>query len=307
MKIFISHSSREKPLIRAIVPELPPYIGQWLDEEQLFFGEDVEASLKTAIQDDSDFVILFVSHNAVDSPWVQRELKWALAREKEVGTPFVLPIVLDKDAWDRIKPAVFRKRRFLTCADFSEAGTRALAGQLQSELMGWIVRHFDQRRMKAQKAPISVSLAGRWTSTFTWDPRHEGDPGESADTIMVTQTGDEVSGETLEGDYAYKFRGRIVGEYLLGEWQSLKLPLFGVFQLKLEIDSLQSIEGYWIGNGARLPYHGKWIWHRDNLKPTASHKVRPRRKPATPKKNPGNPTARKPTTAIVRRRGVRKK
>lgn len=262
MKIFLSHSSREKPLIRAIVPELPSYIGRWLDEEQLFFGADVDASLKSAIQDQSDFVILFVSREAVDSSWVQRELKWALEREKEIGRPFVLPVVLDKDAWNRIRPAAFRKRRFLSCTDLSEAGIRTLAGQLQGELMGWIVLHYDQNQMETQTAPVNMSLSGEWSSTFTWEPRHAGDTGESTDTITVTQKKADVAGETVQGEYAYRFQGRIIGEYLLGEWNSLKLPLFGVFQLKLDIDSLQTVEGYWIGTGAKLPYHGKWVWNR---------------------------------------------
>ena len=302
MKIFLSHSGRDKPLIRAIIPELPAYIGKWLDEEQLFFGEGIEASLKKAIQDESDFVILFVSKEAVESRWVQAELKWALDREATIGRPFVLPVVLDQEAWEKIKPPSFRQRRFLSGMDMSETGIKALASKIQNELMGWIVRHYDQQEIEKQKAPVNVQLSGEWASTFTWEPRFEGDVRASNDTILVKQSGSEVSGETLEGEYAYSFKGRIVGDYLLGEWKGTKLPLFGVFQLKIDIDFLQTIEGYWIGTGARFPYHGKWVWNRERPKRAVKSTVVPRKKTADRKK-----TVRTPTSGSVKTDGPRKK
>jgi hypothetical protein len=59
MKIFVSHSRRDKALIREIASHLPTYIRPWLDEEQLLFGMNLEASIRTSILSDANYVITF--------------------------------------------------------------------------------------------------------------------------------------------------------------------------------------------------------------------------------------------------------
>ena len=107
MRIFFSHSTRDKPLVREIRRHLPSHITTWLDEEELLFGDEIEKSIRSAITDTSDFVVVFVGRESVRSPWVRRELKWALERERQTGFIFVLPILLDKESWEakRLKPA----------------------------------------------------------------------------------------------------------------------------------------------------------------------------------------------------------
>jgi hypothetical protein len=34
--------------------------------------------------------------------------------------------------------------------------------------------------------------------------------------------------------------------------------LFGVFQLIVDIGNEDKVRGYWIGNGSKEPYFGKW-------------------------------------------------
>ncbi len=43
-------------------------------------------------------------------------------------------------------------------------------------------------------------------------------------------------GTSVKGEYQCRFRGRLRGEYVLGGWEGRKLPLFGVFQVKIDID-----------------------------------------------------------------------
>jgi hypothetical protein len=107
-----------------------------------------------------------------------------------------------------------------------------------------------------------VRLAGTWRTRTTWSPRDERDPGVSDDIIVVQQNGNAVSGQAIEGPEQYSFTGRIVFDCLIGEWKGRRLPLQGVYQLKIDIDSALHIEGYWIGNGAKSLYFGEWIWDR---------------------------------------------
>jgi len=79
MKIFFSHSSRDKPLVREIRSYLPPHIRAWIDEDDLLVGEDLEQSIKSAITSTADFLVIFIGADSIRSHWVKRELDWALA------------------------------------------------------------------------------------------------------------------------------------------------------------------------------------------------------------------------------------
>lgn len=82
MKTFLSHSSRDKALVREIRSHLPKHIDPWLDEERLLIGSDLRLSIQQAIQEDADFVVIFLGREAIRSEWVQTELRWALERER---------------------------------------------------------------------------------------------------------------------------------------------------------------------------------------------------------------------------------
>ena len=51
MKVFLSHSSRDKALVREIRSHLPEHVTTWLDEEELLVGQDLKISIKSAIED----------------------------------------------------------------------------------------------------------------------------------------------------------------------------------------------------------------------------------------------------------------
>lgn len=79
MKIFFSHSSRDKALLRELRGYLPPWISSWIDEDELLFGSGLDASLKRAIDEEADYVVLFLGHEALNSKWVKREVDWVAA------------------------------------------------------------------------------------------------------------------------------------------------------------------------------------------------------------------------------------
>ena len=113
MKIFLSHSSRQKPLVREIRNNFPEHIRSWIDEQNLLIGASIESSLSTTIKEDTDFVILFVDSHAVRSGWIQKELEWALEREEKLNRPFILPVLIEPEAWAELQPARFRMRKYV--------------------------------------------------------------------------------------------------------------------------------------------------------------------------------------------------
>jgi DeoR/GlpR family transcriptional regulator of sugar metabolism len=154
MRIFMSHSSKHKPLVREITHYLPAHVLSWIDEKQLLVGENITESIKDAIEVGVDFVILFVDLSSATSAWVRKELEWALDKEARLGRKFILPIVLDKEAWDLLEPATFRERKYVTCSDFSEDGIRNLADNLSSHLFAWLSRGVSNQQPETKDDPV---------------------------------------------------------------------------------------------------------------------------------------------------------
>src|SRR6266508_2494950 len=104
MRIFLSHSTHYKPLLREVRHHLPEHINAWIDEDRLLVGDDIAVSLQQAIAADSDFVVLFIDRRSAESVWVKKEVEWALAAEQRLGRTFILPVVLEESAWQAFQP-----------------------------------------------------------------------------------------------------------------------------------------------------------------------------------------------------------
>lgn len=137
MRIFLSHSSRDKATVREIRKHFPPWLETWVDEDRLLFGAELAPSLKDAIDAEVDYVVLLFGNDAADSPWVKREISWALEREEQLGRTFLLPVLLE-DVRDRLSDFDLAGRVTLEIADFTSTSTRALAERLVTHLGGWM-------------------------------------------------------------------------------------------------------------------------------------------------------------------------
>lgn len=157
MKIFLSHSSRDKPLIREIQSYLPQHIKTWIDEEELLFGDEIENSLRKAIKLDADFLVIFVGREAIQSKWVKKELNWALEHEQRIGRTFVLPVVFDTDVWDQVEPKEFQNRKYLECTDFTSSGVKLFSEKFKDELFAWLSR---SRLLGSERAKAILRLHG---------------------------------------------------------------------------------------------------------------------------------------------------
>ncbi|MBI3528137.1 MAG: TIR domain-containing protein [Betaproteobacteria bacterium] len=156
MQIFLSHSSKQKPLVREIRRYLPAYLGSWIDEKQLLFGDNIGTSIEATIKSDMDYVLLFIDEHAATSSWVAKELEWALQAEKILGRTILLPIVIAENALRDIGSIEIQNRKHLKLKDFQESSVRALADSIASDLFALVCRDMDRLRTPKPKTPSAT-------------------------------------------------------------------------------------------------------------------------------------------------------
>ncbi|MFN9197835.1 MAG: TIR domain-containing protein [Planctomycetaceae bacterium] len=113
MRIFLSHHSDDKSLVREVKQALPEFLQTWLDEDRIRWSDNIAVRLLEAINVHCDFLILFLRAKTLKSKWVQRELRAALRREKELGRTFILPVVLDSRTTLAALPAFLKERLYI--------------------------------------------------------------------------------------------------------------------------------------------------------------------------------------------------
>ena len=99
LKIFLCHSSGDKPQVRALHDVLLKIgAAPWLDAEQLLPGQDWNLEIQKAL-DASDVILLCLSKKSVDKEgYVQKEIRVALDRALEMpeGRIFLIPARLEE-------------------------------------------------------------------------------------------------------------------------------------------------------------------------------------------------------------------
>jgi hypothetical protein len=84
MKVFISHSSRDKWIARKLSEEITNLkCTTFLDEKDIQTGESIDSEINKHLVDCDDFLLL-LSPDSIKSHWVLIELGGALALKKRV-------------------------------------------------------------------------------------------------------------------------------------------------------------------------------------------------------------------------------
>jgi len=110
--VFLSHSSKDKPFIRQLAADLTERgVLVWLDEQQIKVGDSINKAINQGLIE-SDYFVIALSENSVNSEWVERELNSALIDEIEEKKVKVLPIKLTNCKF----PPLIRDKKF---ADFT--------------------------------------------------------------------------------------------------------------------------------------------------------------------------------------------
>jgi formylglycine-generating enzyme required for sulfatase activity len=100
LRVFLCHSSQDKPAVRELYKKLrnEPWIQPWLDEEELYPGDDWELAIEKAVEN-SDVVLACISNGSINKRgFVQKELRFALdvALEMPEETIFIIPLRLEE-------------------------------------------------------------------------------------------------------------------------------------------------------------------------------------------------------------------
>lgn len=94
-KIFLSHSSKDKPKVREIASFLKENgIYVWIDEAEIRIGDSLIKKITTGIYE-VDYLFAFLSNNSINSNWVQIELEMAMNLEIKEKRVIVVPVLLE--------------------------------------------------------------------------------------------------------------------------------------------------------------------------------------------------------------------
>lgn len=94
-KIFLSHTSTDKPFVRKLAADLRRYGHTvWIDEAEINVGDSLIGKIREGL-DQVDYVAVILSKTSIKSEWVQREIEIASNREIEEKKVIVLPIIIE--------------------------------------------------------------------------------------------------------------------------------------------------------------------------------------------------------------------
>ncbi len=109
LRVFLCHASQDKPAVRELYKRLAEenWIDPWLDEENLFPGQDFDFEIIKATRD-ADAIIICLSKTSVTKEgYVNKEIRRALdiADEKPEGAIYIIPLRLDEcePSFERLK------------------------------------------------------------------------------------------------------------------------------------------------------------------------------------------------------------
>jgi len=151
MKVFLSHASQSKDRVRRISDAFPRHVEAWLDQDELPPGSQLALRIEQAIQEECDFVIVFVDADALASAWVKREVDLALQRKADLKREFLLPVLLE-DVGDRLgELGPLQDYIYLRAFDHSDAGLARSGRELCEQLFALASRQIEVLRSEGRR------------------------------------------------------------------------------------------------------------------------------------------------------------
>jgi TIR domain len=130
LKVFLCHSSEDKPVIRTLHKRLTKSgFRVWFDEKKLVPGQDWQQEIRAAVTS-CDVMIVCLSQNLViGEGWVHQEIKFAvdLVQKYTEKTLFIIPLRLEKIAIPK------NLRQWHTANLFDKDGYRKLVQALRTQ------------------------------------------------------------------------------------------------------------------------------------------------------------------------------
>ena len=124
-----------------------------MDEDELSVGESLSDSIKNGINIETDYLVIFIGPESVESKWVQKEIDWALDRETKLNRTFIIPVLLDPGLSKELREKL-GDRIYLSCTDFTKSGVKNFSQKMYNTLFQLYLRliedqHRDSEKLKA--------------------------------------------------------------------------------------------------------------------------------------------------------------
>jgi hypothetical protein len=117
--VFISYSEKDREFAQRLQADLARYgIRTWYSQRDLHSGDTLYDSIKEAIRS-SDKILLVLSKNSIQGPWVQKEIESAFEKEREGTKLVLLPIRIDDAVLSTDNPSISDIRRIRHISDFT--------------------------------------------------------------------------------------------------------------------------------------------------------------------------------------------
>jgi hypothetical protein len=168
LKVFICHSSEDKPEVSELYSKLKQYKGiqPWLDEIDLIPGHDWDLEIRRAVKS-ADVILVCLSRGSVTKKgYVQKEIKYALdvADEQPEGAIFIIPLRLEEcEVPDRLS-----RWHWVNYFEAQGYGKLLRALQTRADAFGITLPAPSEVNNKPASEPITVNLG-----IFTPNNQHQ--------------------------------------------------------------------------------------------------------------------------------------
>ena len=129
MRIFISHSHRDKEAVSSISEKLASDGHDvWIDSLQLRPGDNISERIQKGLEQ-ADAIVFVISRNSLYSEWVQREFSAIALQQISKGQQRIIPVRLDECE----VPSYLADRPYIDFASDFHQGLRALSNAFKVE------------------------------------------------------------------------------------------------------------------------------------------------------------------------------
>ena len=156
---FISYSPRDASFVNRLAEDLVANgVGVWLDRWEIRVGESIIDRIQEGLLE-SDYLLLILSPDSVNSPWVREELNAARIKQLESRRVVVLPVLYQ----DVVIPPLLRDKHCADCRGekYRQGVEELLAVLAPSATIGPSTPvHWGLRRPETSRIPVAEETEG---------------------------------------------------------------------------------------------------------------------------------------------------
>lgn len=147
-RVFISYSSKDRDAAERVRANIPNMFDVWFDSERVQPGSSISDEIKEGLNS-SDYYVILISENAIQSSWVQVEIAAAfeLAGEKRIS---VVPVLLQGSEL----PIVFKGLLYIDFRKSFASGLTALKDFLLSQVS--LISDIEPRQLMLKSHDVSA-------------------------------------------------------------------------------------------------------------------------------------------------------